>query len=407
MFDPRLDASGDAAGRWAHGPEEGDRARRRDAALQGSTDGAGAVDLLGLRPERLPTDGPPYRRKQLANWLYLHGARTFDAMSNLPQRWRDELADTFRIDPFLRCRRFPSADGSVRYLFDLADGRQTEAVYMPYADRKTVCVSSMVGCPAGCAFCATGALGFGRNLGPAEIVAQVLAVAWHEGFPPREIRNVVLMGMGEALLNYEAALDAIRIMIDPDGLDMSARRITLSTVGLPRKIERLADEGLPLTLAVSLHAPDDDTRRRIIPTAQRFEVSDIIASLHRWQERIGRRITVEYTMLEGINDHDWQAELLALRLEGLTTHVNLIPFNPWPGSGFRSSRRDRIDRFEAILQRARIPVSVRFSRGRDTGGACGQLALRGGDTRGGDMRGGDGRDGDARRGDAPRGDIAV
>ena len=394
MLEAHRGASNDAVAPTGRSPA--------DAAGEGTTGGAGAVDLLGLRPELLPTDGPTYRRKQLANWLYLHGARTFDAMSNLPQPWRQDLERAFRIDPFAQCRRFPSTDGSVRYLFDLTDGRQTEAVYMPYANRRTVCVSSMVGCPAGCAFCATGALGFGRNLTPAEIVAQLLAVAWYEGFPPREIRNVVLMGMGEALLNYDAALAAIRIMVDPHALDMSARRITLSTVGLPRKIERLSEEGLPLTLAVSLHAPDDDTRRQIIPTAQRFGVDDIIGSLHTWHERVGRRITVEYTMLAGINDHEWQAQLLAQRLEALTTHVNLIPFNPWPGSGFRSSSRDRIDRFEAILERARIPVSVRFSRGRDTGGACGQLALRGGDVRGGEVRGGE-----VRRDTAPPGDAAL
>jgi 23S rRNA (adenine2503-C2)-methyltransferase len=335
------------------------------------------TSILDLPPESLPTDGPAFRRTQLANWLYLHGASTFEAMTNLPQGWRDELGGRYRIDPFDHTARFPSKDGSVRYLFTLPDGKQTEAVYMPYEGRKTVCVSSMVGCPAGCAFCATGALGFGRNLTAAEIVGQLLAVAWHEGFGPREIRNVVLMGMGEALLNYDHALQAIRTMIDPAALDMSPRRITLSTVGLPAKIERLAAEDLALTLAVSLHAPDDETRRRIIPTAQRFGVQDILGALHVWQDRIGRRITVEYTMLAGVNDHGWQAELLAERLAGLTTHVNLIPFNPWPGSGFTASGRDRLTRFEDTLKRARVPVSVRFSRGRDTGGACGQLALRG------------------------------
>jgi 23S rRNA (adenine2503-C2)-methyltransferase len=159
---------------------------------------------------------------------------------------------------------------------------------------------------------------------------------------------------------------------------MSPRRITLSTVGLPSKIRRLAGEGMPLTLAVSLHAPDDETRRRIIPTSHAFEVSDIMDALRHWQETIGRRVTVEYTMLAGVNDHLWQAEMLVERLAGLATHVNLIPFNPWTDSGFRSSSRDEIARFEAVLRRGRIPVSVRFSRGRDTGGACGQLALRDG-----------------------------
>jgi 23S rRNA (adenine2503-C2)-methyltransferase len=324
----------------------------------------------------LPEGAGAYRREQLAAWLYRRGARGFDVMTDLPEAWRAELAERFRVDPFARVRRYPSADASVRYLFELHDGRATEAVYMPYADRKTVCVSSMVGCPAGCAFCATGALGFGRNLSAGEIVGQLLAVAWGEGFAPREIRNVVLMGMGEALLNYDAALAAIRTMIEPRALDMSARRITLSTVGLPSRIRRLAEEGLPLVLAVSLHAPDEATRRRIIPTAHAAPIAEIISSLHHWQARGGRRVTIEYTMLDGVNDSLAQAQALAALLTGLRSHVNLIPFNPWPGSGFTSSPRATVDAFQRVLERAGLSVSVRFSRGRDAGGACGQLALR-------------------------------
>lgn len=335
--------------------------------------------LLESAPDALPTpDGRGYRRRQLATWLYAHGARSFEAMTSLPKGWRTELAQGYRIDPFEETRRFPSRDGSVRYLFTLPDGKRTEAVYMPYENRKTVCVSSMVGCPAGCAFCATGALGFGRNLTRGEIVGQLLAVAWHEGFAPRDIRNVVLMGMGEALLNYREAVAAVRRMIDPDALAMSPRRITLSTVGLPSKIDRLAGEGLPLTLAVSLHAPDEETRRRIIPTAHAHGIDAIMASLRGWQERIGRRVTIEYTLLHGVNDRLWQARQLAQRLDGLRSHVNLIPFNPWPGSGFQASSREATEAFRRVLEQAGRSVSVRFSRGRDTGGACGQLSLRDG-----------------------------
>jgi 23S rRNA (adenine2503-C2)-methyltransferase len=325
----------------------------------------------------LPEGGGAYRRAQLASWLYRRGARSFEAMTDLPEAWRSDLATRYRIDPFDRVERFPSADGSVRYLLTLPDGQRTEAVYMPYADRKTVCVSSMVGCPAGCAFCATGALGFGRNLTRGEIVGQLLAVAWGEGFAPREIRNVVLMGMGEALLNYDAAVGAVRTMIDEDALGMSSRRITLSTVGLPSRIRKLAGEGLPLVLAVSLHAPDEETRRRIIPTAHAAPIAEIIASLHHWQETGGRRVSIEYTMLDGVNDTLEQARALAGLLVGLRAHVNLIPFNPWPASGFRASPRRRIEAFQGVLEGSGVSVSVRFSRGRDTGGACGQLSLRG------------------------------
>jgi 23S rRNA (adenine2503-C2)-methyltransferase len=335
--------------------------------------------LLDLPPDELPVPAGEgrFRARQLALGLYRRGARDLDELTDLPTAWRAQLAREWRVDPFARTERYPSSDGSVRYLFTLPDGQRTEAVYMPYRDRKTVCVSSMVGCPAGCAFCATGALGFGRNLSRGEIVGQVLAVAWHEGFSPVEIRNVVLMGMGEALLNYDAALGAIRTMIDPAALDMSPRRITLSTVGLPNRIRRLAQERLPLVLAVSLHAPDEPTRRRIIPTAHAHPIADIVASLHDWQAAGGRRVTVEYTMLDGVNDDLAQARALAELLRGLIVHVNLIPFNPWKASGFASSPAPRIEAFQRVLERAGMRCSVRFSRGRDAGGACGQLSLQG------------------------------
>jgi 23S rRNA (adenine2503-C2)-methyltransferase len=335
-------------------------------------------DLLGLTPTQFPfPENAKYRQKQLADWVYHQGVDSFEKMSNLPKSWRAELAETYQLNPFAAIRRFPSEDKSVRYLFTLHDGKQTEAVYMPYKDRKTVCLSSMVGCPAGCAFCATGALGFGRNLSKAEILGQLMAIAWQEGFPPKELRNVVMMGMGEALLNYDHALTAIRTMIDPTALDMSPRKITLSTVGLPQRIRKLADEKLPLVLAISLHAPDDDTRKQIIPTAQAYPVQEIIKSMHYWQEHGGRRITIEYTMLQGINDAKWQAELLASNLEGLLVHVNLIPFNPWLNSGFKSSSTETITTFKKILEKEGLETSVRFSRGRDQGGACGQLSLQG------------------------------
>jgi 23S rRNA (adenine2503-C2)-methyltransferase len=233
----------------------------------------------------------------------------------------------------------------------------------------------MVGCPAGCSFCATGALGFRRNLSRAEIVGQVLVIAKSEGVTPREIRNVVLMGMGEALLNYDNALGAIRTLIDPNACGFSPRRITLSTVGFPSKIERLAQEGLPLVLAVSLHAPDDETRMRIIPTAHAYPISEILQSLRTWQHSVGRRITIEYTMLHGVNDSGWQAELLARRLRGLQVHINLIPFNPWPQSGFKVGTPKQLEDFKDILEGSGLAVSIRFSRGQDSAGACGQLAL--------------------------------
>ncbi|HNQ98536.1 MAG TPA: 23S rRNA (adenine(2503)-C(2))-methyltransferase RlmN [Trueperaceae bacterium] len=325
----------------------------------------------------LPEGEPAFRRRQVANWLYRRGVTDAAQMTDLPAPLRAWLAAEQAAMPFVASRRFPSDDGSVRYLFTLRDGKQTEAVYMPYAGRRTVCLSSMVGCPAGCAFCATGALGFGRNLTRGEIVGQLVEVARQEGLEPTEVRNVVLMGMGEALLNYDNAIGAIRTFIDPDGLDMSPRRITLSTVGLPSRMRKLASEGLPLVLAVSLHAPDQETRQRIIPTALANSVTDIVAAMHDWQRATSRRVTIEYTMLEGVNDHPWQADMLAELLVGLTSHVNLIPFNPWTGSGFSGTQRPRLAQFQRRLEARGVGVSVRFSRGRDAGAACGQLALQG------------------------------
>lgn len=331
--------------------------------------------LLDLHPDGYPLDG--FRRKQLLEWVFVQGVGTFDAMTNLPADARTALADAYHLNPFRDIETVRSVDGSVKYLFTLQDGRQMEAVYMPYLDRKTICVSTMVGCPARCAFCATGAMGFGRNLTPGEIVGQVLAVAGGEGVAPREIRNLVFMGMGEAMLNYDHTMLAARILLHPDALGMSRRRVTLSTVGIAKGIRRLAEEDdLGIKLAISLHAPDEETRQKIIPTGAVNSIDEIMAAARDYQGVTGRRITLEYTMLRGLNDHLWQAELLAERLRGLVSHVNLIPMNPWEGSDFVSSSEAQLQAFYDTLEAKGVEVSVRRSRGRDAGAACGQLALK-------------------------------
>lgn len=331
--------------------------------------------LLDLHPDQYPLEG--FRRQQLLEWVFMQGVGTFEAMTNLPAQVRADLASRFRLNPFREIETVRSADGSVKYLFTLQDGRQMEAVYMPYLDRKTICVSTMVGCPAQCAFCATGAMGFGRNLTPGEIVGQVLAVAGGEGLAPRELRNLVFMGMGEPLLNYENTMQAARILLHPQALGMSKRRVTLSTVGLPKGIRRLAaEDDLGIKLAISLHAPDEATRQRIIPTGHRNSIAEIMAAAREYQAVTGRRVTFEYSMLRGINDHLWQAEELADLLRGLVSHVNLIPMNPWDGSGFESSTEEQIQAFYDVLAARGVDVSVRRSRGKDAGAACGQLALK-------------------------------
>lgn len=331
--------------------------------------------LLDLHPDEYPLEG--FRRKQLLSWVFEQGVGTFGAMTNLPAPMREQLDSEYRLNPFREIETVRSTDGSVKYLFTLLDGRQMEAVYMPYLDRKTICVSTMVGCPAKCAFCATGAMGFGRNLTPGEIVGQVLAVAGGEGIAPREIRNLVFMGMGEAMLNYDHTMKAARILLHPDALGMSKRRITLSTVGIAKGIQRLAaEDDLGIKLAISLHAPDEETRRQIIPTGQVNSIEEIMRAAREYQAVTGRRITMEYTMLRGLNDHLWQAELLADLLRGMVSHVNLIPMNPWPGSNFESSSEEQLQAFYDTLQARGVDVSVRRSRGKDAGAACGQLALK-------------------------------
>lgn len=330
--------------------------------------------ILELFPEELPGEG--YRKAQIAHWLYARGALDFSEMTDLPKALREALAQEWRISEFALVEAYPSQDGSVKYLFTLLDGKKTEAVYMPYENRKTVCLSSMVGCPAGCTFCATGALGFGRNLTAGEILSQLLAIAHHQGISPREIRNVVLMGMGEPLLNLPNVLKAIRLLLHPQGLAMSPRRITLSTVGIPKGIYRLAEEDLGVRLALSLHAPDDETRRRIIPTAHRYSVAEILEAVRHYYAKTKRRITFEYTLLKGLNDHPWQARLLAKLLRGISAHVNLIPFNPWEGAPVEGTPKPGILAFAEELRRQGIPTSIRFSRGQDVGAACGQLALK-------------------------------
>ncbi|WP_155983331.1 23S rRNA (adenine(2503)-C(2))-methyltransferase RlmN [Thermus sp. CCB_US3_UF1] len=330
--------------------------------------------ILELLPEELPGEG--FRKAQIAHWLYARGALDFAEMTDLPRALREALAREWRISEFALAEAYPSQDGSVKYLFTLLDGKKTEAVYMPYENRKTVCLSSMVGCPAGCTFCATGALGFGRNLTAAEILSQLLAIAHHQGISPREIRNAVLMGMGEPLLNLTQVLKAVRLMLHPKGLAMSPRRITLSTVGIPRGIYRLAEEDLGVRLALSLHAPDDETRRRIIPTAHRYPMAEILEAVRHYYAKTKRRITFEYTLLQGVNDHPWQARLLARLLQGISAHVNLIPFNPWEGAPVKGTPRAGILAFAQELRRLGVPTSIRWSRGRDVGAACGQLALK-------------------------------
>jgi 23S rRNA (adenine2503-C2)-methyltransferase len=309
--------------------------------------------------------GPAYRARQVARWVYTRFAAGFEEMTDLPAALRRELAEkvgAIRPEP-IELRTADDGD-TVKALFP----GSYEAVAMRYRDgRRTVCVSSQAGCGLGCTFCATGQMGLIRNLDPFEIVAQVL---WAGSVFGERPTNVVFMGMGEPLANYDAVMDAVRSIHDDVGI--SARRIVISTVGLVPQIERLAAQPLPLTLALSLHAPDDETRSQLVPVNTRWPVARCIAAAKDFRRAHGRRVSIEYALIAGTNDHTWQAEALAQLLRGSDIHVNVIPLNPTPGYGVPASTR--VDAFADELSRAGTNVTIRDTRGRDIDAACGQLA---------------------------------
>jgi 23S rRNA (adenine2503-C2)-methyltransferase len=332
-------------------------------------------------------DEPRYRADQIARWILHQHATSFDDMSNLPAHLRHRLATEFTIAPPEVIAARTADDGSTtKVLLDLGNGEAIEAVRMDYDPdptnpedrptdghpstpaRTTVCVSTQAGCAMGCIFCATGQQGFTRNLTPAEIVAQVLHFARE-----RRVTNVVFMGMGEPLANFEATRRAIRWLVDPRGLGLRQRGITVSTVGLLRPIERLAAEHLQIGLTISLHAPDDDLRRRLIPTSGGVTIAALIEAGRRYYEVTGRRVTFAYALLEGVNDEPEQARALAAQLRGLPIHVNLIPYNPTAGDNLRRPSRDRVRAFQRELQSAGINATVRIERGIEIAAACGQL----------------------------------
>jgi 23S rRNA (adenine2503-C2)-methyltransferase len=319
---------------------------------------------------------PRYRARQVAHWALKRGATSFDEMSDLPAALRARLAGEFRLDAPTVLASTVADDGStVKALLDLGGGVAVEAVRMDYdadapqeRERSTVCVSTQAGCAMACVFCATGQQGFTRNLTAAEILAQVLHFT-RQG----RVTNVVFMGMGEPLANTAATIAAIRWLVHPDGLDMRARGITVSTVGLRAGIRRLAAEGLQVGLTISLHAPDDELRRRLIPTSGGTTIDDLTAAAREYIAANGRRVTFAYALLDGVNDSEEQARQLAARVRGIQAHVNLIPYNPTAGPGLRRPSRERVRAFQRALQAEGINATVRVERGVEIAAACGQL----------------------------------
>jgi 23S rRNA (adenine2503-C2)-methyltransferase len=322
---------------------------------------------------------PAYRARQLRGWLYKRLVSSFDEMTDLPASLRERLAREFRIDPVEEALTVRSADGSTRKaLLRLHDGQTIETVLMEYEatergrGRATVCVSTQAGCAMACVFCATGQQGFVRNLTSGEVVGQVVHFARLLRAEGGHVTNLVFMGMGEPLANYEQTVKAIRTLADPNGFGLGQRHMTLSTVGLVPMIRRFAREGLQVGLAISLHTPDDEQRRRLVPTAK-HGVREILDAAEEWSRATGRRFSVEYALVDQENDRPEQAAALADLLDGIPCHVNLIPVNPTANPATPRSRRSRVLAFQRALQERGINATVRAEKGIDIAAGCGQL----------------------------------
>jgi len=335
---------------------------------------------------------PSFRADQIWRWLYGSLVDDWAAMGNLPAALRARLAAEFDLTPLTPVAEQVSAhDQTRKVLYRLADGQTLESVLMRYQDRRTACISTQVGCAMGCAFCATGQGGLTRNLTAGEIVAQAIAFARQiraaeieqaqaehrrAALDAHPVSNVVLMGMGEPLANEQATWKAIETLTDERGYNLGARQITLSTVGLTPGIRRLTAAQRPINLAISLHAPNDALRDQLAPVNRRFPLADLMAAVRDYVDVTHRRVTIEYALIDGVNDDPRLARELAALLAGLLCHVNLIPLNPTPGSPLQPSPRQRVDAFRAELEATGIPVTVRLRRGIDIEAGCGQLRQR-------------------------------
>jgi len=352
-----------------------------------SGDDDGPINLIGMtRAELTATletlDEPRFRADQLFQWIYGRGATEFDQMTNLSKTLRAKLADRYVVARPEISRDLASTDGTHKWLLRLGDGNEVECVHIPESDRGTLCVSSQVGCTLNCRFCHTGTQRLVRNLGPAEIVGQIMLARDHLGEWPtaerpsiyeRELSNIVMMGMGEPLYNFDNVSTALKIVMDDAGIAISRRRITLSTAGVVPLIERCGAE-LGVNLAVSLHAVRDELRDEIVPINRKYPIAELLAACRDYPGvRNSRRITFEYVMLRDVNDSDADARELVRLIKGIPSKVNLIPFNPWPGAPYDRSTDERIEAFAEIVRAAGYPSPVRTPRGEDIMAACGQL----------------------------------
>lgn len=333
------------------------------------------TDIKSLLPDELAAEFaemqlPSYRSGQVFKWLSA-GACSFDSMTDLPKQLRAALAEKYYITvPEVLRKQVSAIDGTIKYLWRLTDGNSVESVVMEYEHGNTVCISSQVGCRMGCAFCASTIGGLVRNLAPSEMLDQVMFSELDSG---KKITNIVLMGIGEPLDNFDNVLKFLRLVNDPAGMNIGMRHISLSTCGILENIDKLAEYNLQLTLSVSLHAPDDETRSALMPVNRKYSVGSLFDACRRYFKKTGRRISFEYAMVGGVNDSTSHASLLADRLSGTGSHVNLIPLNSVRERSLSSSTPERIKAFEHVLKERGVNVTVRRRLGSDIDASCGQL----------------------------------
>jgi 23S rRNA (adenine2503-C2)-methyltransferase len=318
----------------------------------------------------------PYRAAQVLKWIYHQGVTDFEQMTNLSLALRQGLPRLAEIQAPTVLREQVSVDGTTKWLMGFGGGNAVETVFIPEPNRGTLCISSQVGCALNCSFCSTGAQGFSRNLTTGEIIGQVLQAAWalgHQRNGKRQITNVVLMGMGEPLLNFDAVVSAMSLMRNDLGFGLAAKRVTLSTAGLVPGIDRLR-ETLDVALAVSLHAPEDSLREQLVPLNRKYPIAELMNSCARYvSDKHKRTVTFEYTLMDGVNDHPDHARKLVKLLRRLPSKLNLIPFNPFPGTSYQCSPESKIREFQEIVMHGGLIATVRKTRGDDIDAACGQL----------------------------------
>ncbi len=320
---------------------------------------------------------PSFRTKQIWQGVYKNLWCQYDEFSNIPKKLRDHLFSLFEFNSLLPIKSLASNDGeTIKNLFQLKDGKAIETVLMKYDERNTLCISTQVGCAMGCVFCATGQMGFKRHLSVGEIVEQVLFFARELSKHQEKVTNIVMMGMGEPFHNYDATMESIDRLSDPNGFGFGARRFTVSTVGLVPMIKRFADENRQVNLAISLHAVDDAERSSIMPVNRKYSIHELIDACKYYIERTKRRITFEWALISGKNDGEETAKELSKLLKGLLCHVNAIPLNPTDQSSFIASDKTQAEKFKNILERNGIPCTIRMRRGIDIQAGCGQLAIK-------------------------------